>query len=72
LERLQFPVNNEDNSMILSQISVYSQNALWNALETWFNGGPAVLPPINETGTYGVSFVNNGGAMAAEISAPMG
>ncbi len=68
LERLQFPANNEDNSMILSQISVYSKNALWNALETWFSGGPAVLPRINEAGTYGVSFVNNGGAMAAEIS----
>ncbi|MBX2929127.1 MAG: T9SS type A sorting domain-containing protein [Saprospiraceae bacterium] len=68
LERLQFPVNNDDNSMVLSQISVYSQNALWNALESWFDGGPAVLPRINEAGTYGVSFVNNGGAMAAEIA----
>lgn len=68
LERLHFPANNEDNSMILNQISVYSKNALWNDLESWFNGGPAVLPGINMTGTYGVSFVNNGGAMAAEIA----
>ena len=68
IERLRFPANNEDNSMILNQISVYSQNALWHDLESWFNGGPAVLPRINAAGTYGVSFVNNGGAMAAEIS----
>lgn len=68
LNRLQFPANNGDNSMILNQISVYSPNALWHDLESWFNGGPAVLPGINTTGTYGVSFVNNGGAMAAEIS----
>lgn len=67
LERLQLPANNGDNSMILNQISVYSQNALWNNLESWFNGGPAVLPRIHESGTYGVSFINNGGAMAAEI-----
>lgn len=68
LERLQFPANNENNSMILNQISVYSQSAFWHDMELWFNGGPAVLPRINEAGTYGVSFVNNGGNMAAEIS----
>ena len=68
IERLQFPVSNEDNSIILSQISVYSPDALWKDMESWFNGGPAVLPGINDTGTYGVSFVNNGGAMAAEIA----
>lgn len=67
VNRLQFPANNEDNSMILSQVSVYSKNALWNDLESWFNGGPAVLPGLNQAGISGVSFVNNGGAMAAEI-----
>jgi hypothetical protein len=66
--RLQYPVNNKDNSMLLNQISVYSKNALWNDLESWFNGGPAVPPGINETGTYGVPFVNNGGSMRAEIT----
>lgn len=68
LARLQFPTNNDDNSIILNQISVYSNNALWNDMKTWFNGGPAVLPRIKEAGTFGVSFVNNGGNMAAEIS----
>lgn len=68
LARLQFPANNGDNSMILNQISVYSPDALWNDLESWFNGGPAVPPGINEAGTYGVPFVNNGGSMAAEIA----
>lgn len=65
---LQFPANNDDNSIILNQISVYSQNALWNDLVSWFNGGPAVPTRLNEAGTYGVSFVNNGGSMAAEIA----
>ena len=68
VERLHFPANNDDNSIVLNKVSVYSRDALWNDLNTWFNGGPAVLPGINPVGTNGVSFVNNGGAMAAEIT----
>ena len=68
IERLQFPANNEDNSMILNQISVYSQNALWNDMELWFNGGNIVQPAINSAGTYDVTFMNNGGSMMGEIS----
>ncbi|MFT4973852.1 MAG: hypothetical protein ACI9JY_003063, partial [Saprospiraceae bacterium] len=68
IERLQFPASNEDNSMILNQISVYAQNALWNDMESWFNGGAIVQPGINAAGTYDVSFINNGGAMVGEIS----
>ncbi|MBK8080311.1 MAG: T9SS type A sorting domain-containing protein [Saprospiraceae bacterium] len=68
VEKLLFPISDEDNSFILNQISVYSKNALWDEMETWFNGGPAVLPGIKEAGTQAVSFTNNGGAMAAEIS----
>ena len=68
IEPLQFPANNDDNSMILNQISVYSQNALWDATESWFNGGSVVQPGINADGTYGVSFTNNGGSMMGEIS----
>ena len=68
IERLQFPASNADNSMLLNQISVYSQNALWNDMEAWFAGGPAVLPSSMQSGAYGVSFVNNGGSMIGEIS----
>jgi hypothetical protein len=67
IERLHFPASNEDNSMILNQVSVYNQDALWNDMETWFNGGPAVNPSAMREGAYEVPFVNNGGAMAGEI-----
>lgn len=67
VNRLQFPASDTDNSMILNQITVYSPDALWNDLENWFNGGPAVSPGINKNGMFGVSFINNGGAMVAEI-----
>ncbi|MBT3242209.1 MAG: T9SS type A sorting domain-containing protein [Bacteroidetes bacterium] len=68
IERLQFPVSEEDNSIILNKVSVYSQNALWNDMVSWFNGGDVVQPEALQSGAYDVSFINNGGSMAAEIS----
>ncbi|MEO1259543.1 MAG: sialate O-acetylesterase [Bacteroidota bacterium] len=68
IERLQFPASNEDNSMILSQIAVYSQNALWDEMVSWFNGGDVVSPEMMQAGSNNVSFINNGGSMAGEIS----
>lgn len=67
VNRLQFPANNDEVSMILNQISVYSPDALWNDMEAWFNGGPVVPPGISAAGVSGVSFANNGGSMTAEI-----
>lgn len=67
--RLQYPANNDEQSMILNQISVYSRDALWNAMEAWFDGGPAPAPGMSAAGIRAVPFVNNGGAMAAEIYA---
>jgi len=68
IERLQFPVSEENNSIVLHKVSVYSQNALWNDMETWFNGGAIVQPQAFQSGAYDVPFINNGGSMAAEIS----
>ncbi len=67
IEQLQFPASNEDNSMILNQITVYSQESLWNDMETWLNGGAVVSPDIISSGTYDVSFINNGGDIVGEI-----
>jgi len=68
IERLQFPVSEEDNSIILNKVSVYSQTALWDDMVSWFNGGAGVLPEALQSGVYEVPFINNGGSMAAEIS----
>jgi hypothetical protein len=68
IEPLQYPVSEEDNSIILNKVSVYSPLALWNHMVSWFNGGPAVRPETIRSGAYEVPFVNNGGSMAAEIS----
>ena len=68
IEQLHFPISNEDNAMIMNSISVYSPNALWNQMEAWFSGGTVVQPGMNPSGIYEVNFINNGGAMAGEIS----
>ncbi len=68
IERLQFPVTEENNSIVLNQVSVYSKNALWNNMVSWFNGGPVVLPKAIQSGAVDVPFINNGGSMSAEIS----
>ncbi|NNE25863.1 MAG: T9SS type A sorting domain-containing protein [Saprospiraceae bacterium] len=67
IERLHFPASNEDNSMILNQIAVYSKDALWNDMVAWFDGGTVVPPNSIQSGSLINSFVNNGGSMAAEI-----
>ncbi len=69
IERIQFPLScNEDNSIVMNQVTAYSQNALWNDMNTWFSGGAAVQPGMSVSGILNVSFTNNGGAMIGEIS----
>ncbi|MEL6392846.1 MAG: sialate O-acetylesterase, partial [Bacteroidota bacterium] len=69
IERLQYPASNQNNSMLLNQVSVYSKGALWDEMESWFNGGTPVPTESIQSGAYGVPFINNGGAMVGEISA---
>jgi hypothetical protein len=65
---MQLPPCGDDNSILMNGISVYSSNALWNAMESWFNGGGMVDTEFNQFGTDEVSFVNNGGGMVGEIT----
>ncbi|MEL7377718.1 MAG: hypothetical protein AAFN65_12235, partial [Bacteroidota bacterium] len=69
IERLQYPASNQNNSMLLNQVSVYSKGALWDEMESWFDGGTPVPTESIQSGAYGVPFINNGGAMVGEISA---
>ena len=56
IQRVRFPVTNEDNSMLLQQATIFSENALWNAMENWFNGGAIVPAGINPAGTNIIPF----------------
>ena len=65
---MQLPPCGEDNSILMNGVSVYSSDALWNAMEAWFNGGNIVDTKFDELGIEDVSFVNNGGGMIGEIT----
>ncbi len=66
--RLQLPVSGENNAILMHGVSVYSQSALWNNMEAWFEGGSVVLPGLSLSRVNELSFVNNGGSLIGEIS----
>ncbi len=68
IKRIQFPESGSNNSIVLSQVKAYSQNAFWNNMNAWFNGGAIVQPQINQTGVLNIDFIDNGGAIEGEIS----
>jgi len=64
----QLPTSGADNSILMNNVSVYDQSALWNSMVSWFDGGSIVPPGLQSSGTNQVSFVNNGGSLVGEIS----
>ncbi len=68
IARLQFPSTNTTNALALHQVTVYSQDALWNDMESWFAGGNPVSTESLQNGALGVPFINNGGSIVGEIS----
>jgi hypothetical protein len=68
IEQLQFPASNESSVMALNQIVVYSEEALWDPMEVWFNGGETVATEDMQVDAYNVSFNNNGGSIVGEIA----
>ncbi|MBT3545330.1 MAG: T9SS type A sorting domain-containing protein [Saprospiraceae bacterium] len=65
---MQLPTCGDDNSVLMNGVAVYSSNNLWNAMETWFDGGAVADTEFSDLGSKGVSFVNNGGGMIGEIT----
>lgn len=65
---MQFPVSGDNNSILMNGFSVYSQDALWNQMQSWFGGGEAVPPGLSAAGTRSVPFINNGGSLIGEIN----
>lgn len=65
---MQFPISGEDNGIAMHGVSVYSKNAIWDDMVSWFNGGDVVDPSFNVDGTIVVPFKNNGGSMVGEIT----
>jgi hypothetical protein len=58
----QFPGKPGDASVLLHRITAYNKAALWEGVEAWFNGGPAVSGAINMEAASVHTFKGNGGA----------
>ncbi len=51
-----YPKSSSNSSQIMRDISVYSLNAKWNAVEAWFNGGAVPATEMQTSGTLHVDF----------------
>lgn len=56
-----FPIDAEGNTVVMHRATVYNQDALWNDVKRWFEGGAAASGVINPQGAA-VQKLNDGGA----------
>jgi hypothetical protein len=57
-----FPGGPQGDSVVLNRVTCYSKKALWDAVQTWFEGGPPASGAIDPGGTSMYSFSAKGGA----------
>jgi len=57
---IQFPINDDGNTVLLHRPTVYNKDALWNKMKRWFDGGAAVSGLI-EPQDEAIQTFNNGG-----------
>ncbi len=57
-----FPVGPDGNTVVLHRLTAYTKQALWDAVNAWFTGGPEVSGAINPAGAHVQSFRTNGGS----------
>lgn len=57
-----FPCNTNGESVLVHRVTSYSRKALWDAVKTWFDGGPPASGRINEQGAVLHKFSGHGGA----------
>ncbi|MFI5194597.1 MAG: glycosyl hydrolase family 95 catalytic domain-containing protein, partial [Chitinophagales bacterium] len=54
IPRLQFPVNKEGNSVLMQDVVMYSEEALFEPLKSWFSGGKMASGAFDARGSYAV------------------
>lgn len=58
----RFPGKQEGESPLIHRISAYRKAALWDGVDAWFNGGPAVSGKIDASAARVSTFDGKGGA----------
>ena len=57
-----FPRSEDGRSVLIHQDNVYSKDALYNAVASWFAGGPPASGQLNPEGVHHRTFPGGGGA----------
>ncbi len=57
-----FPIGPDGQTIALHRLTSYSRKALWDGVQAWFEGGPAVSGAINPEGSYVQTLRANGGS----------
>lgn len=58
----QFPSDAKGESALVHRVTSYKKQALWDAVQAWFSGGPVASGTINSEGETLHEFPGNGGA----------
>jgi hypothetical protein len=58
----QFPADARGDSALVHRITSYNKQALWDAVQAWFNGGAPASGEINASGAAWHKFPGGGGA----------
>ncbi len=52
IPQLQFPVDGQGRTVLVQDVTYYSKEALYNAIKSWRNGGPACSGRFDESGFW--------------------
>ena len=58
----QFPSDVQGDSALVHRVTSYNKQALWDSVQTWFDGGPASSGAIDSSGAVLHEFSGRGGA----------
>lgn len=58
----QFPSDAQGDSALVHRVTSYNKQALWDAVQAWFEGGPAASGTVNSDGAVLHEFSGRGGA----------
>lgn len=57
-----FPRNHQGDTVVVHRMTAYNKNALWNAVKSWFEGGPPATGLVNTQASAVHTFKNQGGS----------
>jgi hypothetical protein len=53
---VSFPLNLNDESVVMHRMTCYTRQALWDGLKKWFDGGPPITGAFDPKGSFVMNF----------------